>query len=88
VLYRALYSELVTNLAHSSSECGIKQALFVSGQIHLDGEKVFSDLISFVALTAVVMKSNIIWDITPCSLLKVNQPFRETYHFHLGRQIS
>jgi hypothetical protein len=29
-------------------------------------------------LTAVVMKSFIFWDVTPCSLLKVNQSFRGT----------
>jgi hypothetical protein len=29
-------------------------------------------------LTAVVMKSSIFWDITPCSPLKVNRCFRRT----------
>jgi hypothetical protein len=34
-------------------------------------------------------KSTIIWDITPCSPLKVNQCFRGTYRLHLqGRRIS
>jgi hypothetical protein len=32
----------------------------------------------FVVLTAVVMKSNIFWDIMPCSPLKVNRRFGET----------
>jgi hypothetical protein len=37
----------------------------------------------------VVMKSTIFWDITPCSLLKVNRRFGATYRFHLqGRRIS
>jgi hypothetical protein len=36
----------------------------------------------------VVMKSIIFWDITPCSSLKVNWRFRETYRLHLqGRRI-
>jgi hypothetical protein len=28
----------------------------------------------------VIMKSSIFWDITPCSLLEVNQRLSETYH--------
>jgi hypothetical protein len=40
-------------------------------------------------LTAVVMKSNIFWNITPCSPLKINRSFGGTYHLHLqGRKIS
>jgi hypothetical protein len=31
-----------------------------------------TDYVGFEVLTAVVMKSTIFWDITPCSLLKVN----------------
>jgi hypothetical protein len=35
------------------------------------------------------MKCTIFWDITPCSPLKVNQRFEETYCLHLqGRRIS
>jgi hypothetical protein len=35
------------------------------------------------------IKSTIFWDITPCSLLKVNRRFGETYHLHLqGGKIS
>jgi hypothetical protein len=34
--------------------------------------------VGFAALTAVVMKSYISWDIMPCSLLKVNRRFRRT----------
>jgi hypothetical protein len=33
----------------------------------------------FEVLTAVVMKSTIFWDITPCSPLKVNQRFGGIY---------
>jgi hypothetical protein len=35
------------------------------------------------------LKSSIFWDITPCSLLKVNRCFRETCFLHLqGRRIA
>jgi hypothetical protein len=35
------------------------------------------------------MKSNIFWDITPCSPLKINRRFGGTYRLHLqGRKIS
>jgi hypothetical protein len=43
----------------------------------------------FEVLTAVVMKSTIFWDITPCSPLKVNRRLGGTYRLHLqGRKIS
>jgi hypothetical protein len=43
----------------------------------------------FEVLTVVVMKSSIFWDITPCSLLKVNRRFGGTYRLHLqDRRIS
>jgi hypothetical protein len=35
-------------------------------------------LVRFEVLTAVVMKSAMFWDMTPCSPLKVNQRFGET----------
>jgi hypothetical protein len=45
--------------------------------------------IGFEVLTAVVMKSTIFWDITPCSSLSVNRCFGGTYRLHLqGRRIS
>jgi hypothetical protein len=34
------------------------------------------------------MKSTIFWDITPCSLLKVNRRFGGTYRIHLKGRIS
>jgi hypothetical protein len=40
-------------------------------------------LVGFDVLTAVVMKSTIFWDITPCSLLSVNRRFGGTYSLHL-----
>jgi hypothetical protein len=47
------------------------------------------EYVGFEVLTAVVMKSSIFWDITPCSLLKVNRGFGGTYRHHLqGRRIS
>jgi hypothetical protein len=36
----------------------------------------------FEVLTAIVMKSSIFWDITPCSPLKVNRSFRGKCRFH------
>jgi hypothetical protein len=37
--------------------------------------------------TALVMKSTNFWDITPCSPLRVNRRFGETYRLHLqGRK--
>jgi hypothetical protein len=46
------------------------------------------DSIGFEVLTAVV-RSSIYWNITPCSPLKVNRRFGETYRLHLqGRRIS
>jgi hypothetical protein len=46
----------------------------------------YTGLVGFEVLTAVVMKSNIFWDITPCSLLKVNRRFGGTHHLHLQGQ--
>jgi hypothetical protein len=46
-------------------------------------------IVGFEVLTAVVRKSSIFWDITHCSLLKVNWHFGEKYCFHLpGRRVS
>jgi hypothetical protein len=39
--------------------------------------------VGFEVLTAVVMKSTIFWDITPCSPLSVNRRFGGTYLLHL-----
>jgi hypothetical protein len=36
----------------------------------------------FEVLTAVVIKSTIFWDISPCSSLKVKRHFGRTYRFH------
>jgi hypothetical protein len=45
--------------------------------------------VGFEVLTAVVMKSTAFWDITQCSLLKVNRRFGGTYCLHLqGRKLS
>jgi hypothetical protein len=45
--------------------------------------------VGFEVLTAVVMKSTIFWDTTPCSPLNVNRRFGGTYRLHLqGRKIS
>jgi hypothetical protein len=48
-----------------------------------------SEYEGFEVLTAVVTKSSIFWDITPCSPLKVKRRFGGTYRIHLqGRRIS
>jgi hypothetical protein len=45
--------------------------------------------VRFEILTAVVIKSSIFWDISSCSLLKVNRRFGGTCRLHLqGRRIS
>jgi hypothetical protein len=44
--------------------------------------------IKFDVLTAVVMKSSVFWDITPYSLLKINQHLRGICYLYLqGRRI-
>jgi hypothetical protein len=56
------------------------------------GEALFLEtfiIVEFEVLTAVVMKSYIFWDTTPCSLLKVHRRFGRTCSLHLqGRRIS
>jgi hypothetical protein len=45
--------------------------------------------VRFQVLTVEVMKSSILWDIMPCSPLKVNRRFGGTGHLHLqGRRVS
>jgi hypothetical protein len=45
--------------------------------------------VGFEVLTVVVMKSTIFWDITPCSLLRINRCFGGTYCLQLqGQKIS
>jgi hypothetical protein len=38
--------------------------------------------IGFEVLTAMAMKSSLLWDVTPCSPLKVNGRFEETHRLH------
>jgi hypothetical protein len=46
-------------------------------------------IVTFEVLTAVVMKSTIFWDITPCSTMSVDRRFGGTYRLHLqGQKIS
>jgi hypothetical protein len=46
-------------------------------------------VVGFEVLTAVVTKSTIFWDITPCSSLTVNRRFEGTHRLHLhGWKIS
>jgi hypothetical protein len=44
---------------------------------------VHSLILRSEVLTAVVMKTSFVWDITLCSLLKMNRRFEGTYRFHL-----
>jgi hypothetical protein len=45
--------------------------------------------VGFEVLTAVVMKSSIVWDITPCGPLSVNRRHGKTYRLNLQcRRIS
>jgi hypothetical protein len=48
--------------------------LICIGQVYVVGFEVF---------TAVVMKSIIFWDMTPCSPLSFNRRFGRTYRLHL-----
>jgi hypothetical protein len=51
-----------------------------------NGGKIFF-YVGFEVSTAVVMKSIIFWDMTPCSLLSCNRRFGGTYRLHLqGRR--
>jgi hypothetical protein len=50
--------------------------------------KTLWKFVGFEVLTPVVINSTIFWNITPCSLLKVNGCFRGTYRLHLqGRRM-
>jgi hypothetical protein len=44
--------------------------------------------VEFEVLTAVIMKSIVIWDVIPYSPLEVNRRFGEAYRFHLQYRIS
>jgi hypothetical protein len=59
-------------------------------RFHLQGRKICPALrkvAAFEVFTAVVMKSTIFWDITPCRRLSVNRRFGGTYCLHIhGRR--
>jgi hypothetical protein len=44
---------------------------------------VEKNFVGFEVLTAVVMRSSIFWNITPCSPLKVNRRFGGIFRLHL-----
>jgi hypothetical protein len=44
---------------------------------------IFTQVVGFEVITLVVMKRSVFWDITACSLLKVNCRFGGTCHLHL-----
>jgi hypothetical protein len=54
------------------------------GGIHTQTAKY----VGFEFFIAVVMKSIIIWDMTPCTLLSVNRCFGGTYRLHLQNRIN
>jgi hypothetical protein len=56
---------------------------WVGPRVGLDTGKKVNFFVGFEVLTAVVMKSAIFWDITPCTPLSVNRCFEGTYHLHL-----
>jgi hypothetical protein len=57
------------------------------GGIEENNYKPISRYVGFEVFTAVVMKSIILWDITPCSPSSFNRPFGGTYRLHLqGRK--
>jgi hypothetical protein len=43
--------------------------------------------VGFEVFTAVVIKSTVFWDITPCSPLKVNRRFGGTYSLYLEARL-
>jgi hypothetical protein len=44
--------------------------------------------VGFEVLTAVVMKSSMFWDITPCNPLEINRRFGGTFLHLQGRRMS
>jgi hypothetical protein len=52
------------------------------------GTVVYRVQIGSEVLTAMIVKSSIFWDITPCSPLKDNRRFRGTYRLHLQDRTS
>jgi hypothetical protein len=70
-----------TGLYHKVQNKGTKS--------QINWTRYFSGLVGFEVPTAVVMKSTIFWDITPCSPLSFNRHFGEIYRLHLqGQKIS
>jgi hypothetical protein len=61
---------------------------YARGRTQQRGNNIYIS-VGFEVLTAVVMKSTVFCDITPCSLLSVNRRFGGTSRLHLqGRKIS
>jgi hypothetical protein len=67
------------------SNCCVLVWILWNPTVHRKGVK----FVGFEVLTAVVIKSTIFWDITPCGPLKANWRFGGTYLLRLqGRRIS
>jgi hypothetical protein len=81
-------TELGRFIAVNVMTCLFKEVRF-SDLHENEGAVQINVLHRFEVLTAVVMKSTVLWDIRPCSPLKVNQRFGGTYRLHIqGRRIS
>jgi hypothetical protein len=73
-----------TRFCNPESKCSI---LGVKDEVQ-HAYKTTGKIVGFEVFTAVVMKSTIFWDITPCNPLEVNPRFGETYRLHLqGRRV-
>jgi hypothetical protein len=71
------YAGLYTTLS-----CNICIILNVTGRVF----ETKTSCVGFEVFTAVVMKSTIFWDVTPCCLLSCNRRFGGTYRLHLQGQ--
>jgi hypothetical protein len=74
----SLYQSLSTWWAGQSVYCCFLSSAF----------RKHPTVVWFQVITAVVMKSTVFRDITPCNPLKTNRRFRETYRLHLQSRIS
>jgi hypothetical protein len=84
------YTYMVSNASKKLPSLGVMSwaRWFLPATLEPDEEQR-QNYVGFEVLTAVVMKSTIFWDITPCISMKVNRRFGGTYRLHLqGRRIS
>jgi hypothetical protein len=78
----------ISPLACSESQLGKNGPFKTFGWIPQTGNEKYSRNVGFEVFTAVVMKSIIFWDMTPCSPFSCTRRFGGTYRLHLqGRRI-